>query len=30
LITSLLVGAKYLGYVVCRFHVAAGAKLSPR
>jgi hypothetical protein len=30
LTTSLLVGAKYFGCVVCRFHVAAGAKLRPR
>jgi hypothetical protein len=29
LTTSLLVGAKYFGCVVCRFHVAAGAELRP-
>jgi hypothetical protein len=29
LITSLQVGAKYLGCVVCRFHVAAGAEATP-
>jgi hypothetical protein len=29
LTTSLQVGAKYLGYVVCRFHVAAGAGSAP-
>jgi hypothetical protein len=29
LTTSLLVGAKYFGCVVCRFHVAAGAELCP-
>jgi hypothetical protein len=30
LITSLQVAAKYFGYVVCRFHVAAGAKATPQ
>jgi hypothetical protein len=30
LATSLQVGAKYFGCVVCRFHVAAGAKLRSR
>jgi hypothetical protein len=29
LTTSLQVGAKYLGFVVCRFHVAAGAGSAP-
>jgi hypothetical protein len=29
LTTSLLVGAKYFGCVVCRFHIAAGAELRP-
>jgi hypothetical protein len=29
LTTSLQVGAKYFGCVVCRFHVAAGAELRP-
>jgi hypothetical protein len=29
LTTSLQVGAKYLGCVVCRFHVAAGASSAP-
>jgi hypothetical protein len=30
LTTSLQVGAKYFGCVVCRFHVAAGARATPR
>jgi hypothetical protein len=30
LTTSLQVGAKYFGCVVCRFHVAAGAKAMPQ
>jgi hypothetical protein len=29
LITSLQVGAKYFGYVVCRFHIAADAGSAP-
>jgi hypothetical protein len=29
LTTSLQVGAKHLGYVVCRFHVATGAGSAP-
>jgi hypothetical protein len=28
--TSLEVGAKYFGCVVCRFHVAAGAEATPQ
>jgi hypothetical protein len=30
LTTSLQVGAKYFGCVVCRFHVAAGTEAIPR
>jgi hypothetical protein len=30
LTTSLQVGAKYLGCVLCRFHVAAGAEATPQ